>query len=143
MSKRSKSKHPNLTKNLNTKVRQELIDYDYIDKLSDEEKAWLNQFTGEYLGGNFKKTKSGKYSNKNLHKGQKMRKDCYDRNNWRNNDIYSVTKGNDMLKDELQMTDYLEALSGSRNPEDVEEKLIESIDLDLEKLREDSEDTTE
>lgn len=126
--KRSKSKYPNLVPKLNTKVRQELIDFDYIDKLSEEEKAWLNQFTGEYLGGNFKKTETGKYSSKNLHKGQTMRKDCYDRNNKRNNDIYSITKGNDMLKTQEVMTEYLEAVSGSKNIEDTEDKLIEILD---------------
>lgn len=131
--KRSKSKHPNLTPNLNLKVRQELVDYDYLDKLSDAEKDWLNQFTGEYVGASFKKTKAGNYSGKNLHKGKKMRKDCYDRNNWRNNDVYSVTKANDMLKDEEARKDFLEAVSSSITTKDVEDNLINKIDGTSEK----------
>lgn len=142
MSKRSKHPYPNLKKNLNTKVRQELIDYDYIDKLSDEEKAWLNQFTGEYLGGNFKKAESGSgnYSTKNFHRSKKARKDCYDRNNHRNNDIYSITKGNDMLKNQEVMTEYLEAVSGEKNASDTEDNIIKL--LDVENLGENGDDTT-
>jgi hypothetical protein len=98
--KRQKAKYPGLKKNLNVKVRQELIDHDYIDKLNDEEKAWLSKFNEEYVSASFKKTKGGKFSPKNLHKTKKLRKDCYDRNNWRNNDVLGVTKANGMLKEE-------------------------------------------
>lgn len=98
-SKRNKTKLPGLKKNVNTKVRQELIDHDYIDKLSVEEKEWLSKFNEEYLSGSFTKTKNGNYSSKNLHKTKKLRQDCYNRNNWRNNDVLGVTKANGMLKD--------------------------------------------
>lgn len=36
--KRSRSKFPGLDPSVNLKVRQELIDQDYIDKLSEEDK---------------------------------------------------------------------------------------------------------
>lgn len=123
---RSKSKHPGLKKSLNLKVRQELIDYDYIDKLTDEEKDWLNRFSEEYNGAKFKKTKTGKFSSKNLHKGE-MRKDCYNRNNWRNNDVYSVEKAKNMLKDNKTMVSHLEEES-FKTPSEIEDVLIEEID---------------
>jgi hypothetical protein len=96
MSKRSKNKYPNLQKNLNLKRRQELIDFDYIDELNEEEKEWLNKFMGEYMGASFPrqvvKKKDGtvykRYSPNNLHK-REDRLDIYDRNNARNRDIYS------------------------------------------------------
>ena len=96
MSKRSKNKYPNLQKNLNLKRRQELIDFDYIDQLSDEEKEWLNKFMGEYMCASFPrqlvKKKDGtvykRYAPSNIHKGED-RLEIYDRNNARNRDVYS------------------------------------------------------
>jgi hypothetical protein len=96
MSKRSKNKYPNLQKNLNLKRRQELIDFDYIDQLSDEEKEWLNKFMGEYMGASFPRQvvtkKDGtiykRYSSKNLHK-KEDRVEIYNQNNARNRDVYA------------------------------------------------------
>lgn len=59
-----------------------LIDYDYVGKLSEKDKQWLNKFTEEYTNARFKPVPS-----QNLHKNKAMRKDCYDRNNARNRDI--------------------------------------------------------
>lgn len=69
--KRSKAEYPGLDPKLHTKVRQELIDQDYIDKLSDEEKAWLSKFNEEYVGSSFTK-KNGKFSG-NLHKKKSLK----------------------------------------------------------------------
>jgi len=108
--KRSSTKYPALNKSLNLKIRSELIDFDYVDKLSEEEKAWLNKFSEEYTNASFKKNKDGSFSRKNLHKGS-LRNDCYNRNNWRNNDVYGVSKANDMLKDAKKMNNHLEESS--------------------------------
>lgn len=113
--KRSQSLYPNLIPSLNLKVRQELLDYDYVDKLSPQEKEWLNKFSGEYVGASFgKKDEAGEYPKTNIHKEQEQRKDCYDRNNWRNNDVYSISKSSDMLKDEEKLSTHLECVSGAR-----------------------------
>ncbi len=76
--KREGTKYPALDKGLNLKSRSELIDYDYIDKLSESEKRWLNQFTEEYTNAGIKKGR------RNLHSTKVLKKDCYDRNNARN-----------------------------------------------------------
>ncbi len=128
--RRSQHPYPNLEPKLNLKVRQELVDYDYIDKLSPEEKEWLNKFTGEYIGASFKKTEGGNYSSTNLHTGKKGRKDCYDRNNWRNNDVYSISKSSDMLKDETKLIDHLETISNVRSGGMVEDQIITLLDKD-------------
>ena len=91
MSKRSKAKYPNLVPNLNLKRRQEAIDFDYLHKLSKEEKEWLNQFMGEYLGASFKKDEKLNVSKCNLHKKQQV-KEVYDSNNARNRDIYGIKR---------------------------------------------------
>lgn len=82
-SRRSQKKFPALDPKFNLKIRQELIDYDYISKLSEEEKKFLNTFTEEYVNANFQ------HKNKKLHRNKRLKKDCYDRNNSRNRDIMS------------------------------------------------------
>lgn len=51
--KRSKAKYPNLDKGLNLKSRTEVLDYDYLDKLSPENLAYLNKFSGEHYNAAF------------------------------------------------------------------------------------------
>lgn len=86
--RRNQNKFPALKPNLNLKSRVELIDYDYIDKLSDKEKSWLNRFTEEYINADLD-TKNLK---KNLHNTKELKKDCQDRNNARNRDILTREK---------------------------------------------------
>lgn len=75
MSRRNKSKYPNLRKKLNTKLRQDYMDnIDYIHgvindkgetvirKLSDSELEFLNKFNAEYYNASFDKN-----DNNNLH----------------------------------------------------------------------------
>ena len=53
MSKRSKAKNPALQKKYNLLSRQELLDFDYLPQLSEEEAAFLNQFVSETVNTNF------------------------------------------------------------------------------------------
>lgn len=98
--KRSRIKYSALDPTVNLKTRYELIaDYDYIDKLSEEEKAWLNKFTKEYVNADL----DTKKTSRNLHKNKELRKDCYDRNNARNRCIWTKCKasGNFVSIDEV------------------------------------------
>lgn len=92
-SKRSKSKYPALSKHLNLKSRQELIDYDYLDKLNPKELEFLNKFTEEYVNDNMDR----KNLKKNLHNTKALKKDCDDKNNSRNRDIFNRAKVNNDL----------------------------------------------
>lgn len=73
---------PGLNPKLFAKIKQQYFDIDYIDKLNDEEKAWLSKFMWEYLGANL----SGKDL---LHTTDEQKKDCYSRNNSRQRDLYN------------------------------------------------------
>lgn len=93
--KRNSYKYPNLHPEVNLKSRFDLIDYDYIDKLSEKEKRWLNKFTKEYVNADL----NYKDLSKNLHNTQKLKKDCTDRNNARNRDILTREKAAGLMED--------------------------------------------
>lgn len=130
--KRSKVKYPNLDPKLNLKSRQELIDFDYIHKLNEDEKKWLNQFVDEYINANFKKRKrihkpkkitiilkSGKKRIKDAYK-----LDAYKRNNDRNHDLFTKAK----------ITNSIVSLNNINTKfELIEDKLIKNIDKKLKK----------
>ena len=96
ITKRASHPTPALVPSLNLKTRCELIDYDYLDKLSPEELQWLNSFSEEYTNANFnhkgkrihKKiiVKSKKRKNKKV---DKFKNKSETANNKRNVDIYT------------------------------------------------------
>jgi hypothetical protein len=64
---------------------------DYIDKLSDKEKKWLNAFLSETVVTNFDHT------GKKLYKTKKMKRKLYKENNDRNVDTYNVARSSGKL----------------------------------------------
>lgn len=70
--------------------RIEFSDYDYLDKLSPSELEWLKKFHQEYNQGDLNRKE-------NLHTTKKLKKDCYDRNNQRNRDLFGLFKGSKQL----------------------------------------------
>jgi len=114
--KRSKEKYPNLVKEVNLLRRQELIDFDYLDKLNEQQKEYLNRFMGEYMGASIAKkeySRNGKIfkrvSNKNIHT-KEFHKSLYDANNARNRDIYATKSciGGITFFDEVALDDLRE-----------------------------------
>ena len=92
--KRNLSEYPSINPKVNTRVRQEFLDADYLDKLSDEELKFYNKFCAEYYNANFVR-KDGPESEycdeKNIHqnlKAKEVRKELTDDNNRRNNDMF-------------------------------------------------------
>ena len=77
-------KYPALNPRLNAKTRFEVLDMDYLKKLSDLDLKFMNQFMGEYVSGAFRKNEHGDYSEDNFHKTPEERRECYTRNNTRN-----------------------------------------------------------
>ena len=134
--RRNSTKNPGLVKEVNLKIRHELMDYDYLDKLSPEEKDWLNRFTEEYVHNNFShpgKRIHPKKTRKAIVKktGEPRKIDIYkkesgDRNNARNRDSYSITKSNNILEGEAKLNVAIDARKTTRN--DVEERMVELLD---------------
>ena len=89
--KRSKTKYPGLVKSVNTKNRQHLIDEDYIKKLSEEQKDWLNRFNEEYNNANFN------HPGDKLHKTKEEELECYNRDYARKMDVLVMGRVNNKL----------------------------------------------
>ena len=119
--KKAKISDRGINKKKNLKIRQELIELDYVNKLSKEEKAWLNKFNLEYVSADFRHDKP-------LHKTAKQRKSCEDANNARNRDSYSITKSNNMLKGITKDNSVILDKNKSTNLRETEEVLIKIID---------------
>ena len=56
MSKKPKTKNFGISQNHYPKVHREVVDQDYVQKLSPSEKEWLAKFNREYVGGSFDET---------------------------------------------------------------------------------------
>lgn len=96
------------------------MDQDYIDKLSPDEKAWLSKFMDEYMGGHFPK------SQEHLHESTEEKRDCYNRNNARNRDLYARVRTNNLdFKDNEEMAKVLDPRQSLTSPED---SIIKTID---------------
>lgn len=117
MKRRSRTQYPGLKKEYNLKIRQEMFDQDYINKLSDKEKEWLSNFNEEYVSNNFN------HKGKKIHRKKKHKKSCSDSNNARNRDEYSKAKSKNMLKHDSGI--YLD----KDRENTTENTLIELLDL--------------
>lgn len=86
MTKKRRPKNAALNPHYNSKIKQEFIDYDYLDKLTPELKDFLAGFTEETINARFN------HSNIKVHKKnrKKVKKQSYDANNARNRDAFSV-----------------------------------------------------
>lgn len=115
--RRESIKNPDLDKKYNLKTRQDLLDYDYLDKLDKKTLAWLNKFNKEYVVASL----DVKNPRKNLHKTKKLIKDCFDKNNSRNRDVLTRAKASN------QLTDY-ELLTEEANDINYEDYLIDNLD---------------
>lgn len=82
-----------------TRTRKELLDADYLKKLKPEDLKWYAQFIDESVGGAVHKNKNGKVKKGYLHNTKELAKQCYDANNHRNNDVFTVNKANYLLQD--------------------------------------------
>jgi hypothetical protein len=129
----TKQKYPALNVKYQVGNRRELIDYDYLDKLSPEEKEWLDRFTSEYVITNFA------HKNDPLITDKEERKELYKQNNRRNNDIFAISKSNNKLNyglktegdssNEGNQRKNIYAEKREQKPDDIEDYLLTLITL--------------
>lgn len=117
-SRREKLKYPELDPKYSLKTRADLLDQDYLHKLSPEELEWFNKFNKEYISGDLNREDLSS----NLHNTKKLKKDCDDRNNARNRDILTRVKASNQVVELDVLTD-----EGNWNEED---DLIDKLDRD-------------
>lgn len=113
-----------MKRELNPKSRWELLDFDYIDKLSEKEKDFLNKFAEEYIHGSFEHTR------KDLHKSKKAKRECYNRNNARNRDLYTVGRTNNWM---TNIDTSITKIDADQANDKTEDNLITLLDLKNEK----------
>ncbi len=91
--RRNRFKYSALEKTANLKTRQDEIDdvKTYFDKLSPEEKDWMNRFMEEEVHADFR------HDGPILNKSKKDKKRIYNKNNARNRCTYTKEKAKGML----------------------------------------------
>ena len=122
-----RNKEKNVTFNTQRQVanRRDLLEVDYVSKLNDSEKDWLNRFNEEFALANFN------HSGKKLDKSKKAKKAAYDSNNARNRCLYNKAKSTGLL-DNAPSEAYLAAKIDANNvatPSEIEDALLTAMEL--------------
>lgn len=104
----------------------DLIDQDYLHKLSKEELDWLNKFNKEYVSDSLDRDNL----ENNLHNTPKLKKDCGSRNNSRNRDVLTREKAAKTIieYDNLRQDEAGHGKEDRLVLEDYEDRLIDKLD---------------
>ena len=116
VSRKAKAKNSSLEPKYTLKSRLELLDFDYLDKLSEKDLEFLNKFASEEIHASFSDN-----NKENLNKTAAEKQEIYRRNNSRNADVLTRKKTRKQLlyvsDKDMERIDY--------NPEDT---LITALD---------------
>lgn len=105
-SARDKTKFAGLKPHFSLKRRADLLDFDYINKLNDKEKAWLNAFIEEEVHSKFN------HDGRKLNKTKKAKRKIYNANNARNRCIFTRAKASHLLDTLYDSNDYQNQIGG-------------------------------
>lgn len=99
-----------------------------IQEYSEINQISYNRAKKEMIGGGYKlKKKEGNPKKGHLHKTAKEAKEIFDNNNKRNNDLFGVTKINNLLEYDLAGLAMRRDIWHETDPKSTEETLIEYI----------------
>lgn len=118
--KRDRELYSALNPSLNLKTKYEEIAVDYLNKLSQEEKEWLNKFNEEYVNA----TLDRKNLDNNIHNTKPLKQSVDKRNNERKECFYTREKASGNLR---YISDFKGEIANKMNYEDY---LIDKIDDD-------------
>ena len=139
--KRNKIKHASLIPKYNSKIRQEYIDMDYIDKLDDTvkncklpngrkvtEKEYMSIFMKEWNNAGVGKQDEARKNS--FERSKKRVKESTDRNNMRNNDTWGKMRaqGRGYLHTDKQLENQLDLNREAQGINSVEDAMIEALD---------------
>lgn len=88
-----------LTPSAYPKAKQQFLDQDYIEKLNEDERAFLAKFNAEYVSGTVTEVKP-------LHRTKKLKKKIYDANNSRNRDLLNKIQTDQIFEDTLEINSF-------------------------------------
>jgi hypothetical protein len=130
-------KYPGLKLSVQSRLNREFVDYDYIDQLSPDEKAFLSKFTQEQYSGTFEKNEDDTYSydnfdpkiyKGNLARNDKERRESYERNNKKLKDVHG------QITAFSSFTEY-DTLAEKVNPQEAIDNIIDISIKDPESLK--------
>ncbi len=115
-----------MTPGVNSRIKQDKIDFDYLHKLNQEELAWLDKFMNEENNAAFLNDGT------DFNQTKEERKKIYDRNNSANRDQYGIVKAKvantHLLQYEKNISKIEEQNSHGVNPQTMENAYIEFIE---------------
>lgn len=116
--KRKKTpKDTGLKKKYYPKTKRELCDFDYLDKLTDSEREWLNTFMEEYAKAHINHGKKRKLKKHQI-------KEVYRQNNARNRDMWNKYQKVDL--GEVNISEFIDVNTPVTQTEDV---VVELLDI--------------
>jgi hypothetical protein len=129
VSRRSKTPFPGLVREVNVRTKWDYLDQDYVKKLSDAEKQFLSNFNDEFYGGSFN------HPGKQLHRSKKKKRECYDRNNARNRDLFAISRATNQLDRFREHVEpdqtWFPQTAQEKYPGEHEDNVLELLDLGL------------
>lgn len=134
------TRNVSLKKEYNTKIRQEYIDLDYLNKLDDTKKTcklpdgsmvteleYMGVFMKEWNSGGVGKQKEAK--NNKIHRTAKEVKNCTDRTNERNRDQYGIARAQHLIHtyDNETLAEFIDQ-GNKYSTNDIEDAIIDLLD---------------
>lgn len=114
---------------MNAKTRHDLLDADYLHKLTPQELEWYARFTAEWVSGAFEKSKDGDtYSEKNLHESIEQRRELWRANNARNRCTFTINKATNHLVSYEDFVDRIEEIQSNNTDNSFDELMEKYLD---------------